>query len=955
LENSNKTDINTKQNNKLKEIHADKVKLDFFQKNHAESQAKVKKNIEQDPMKFAFFKRTNADLKAKAKQVIEKDPVKFALYKSANANVQAKIKFSMNSSELEEMRSKNRNVKNNKSYESYEHNYFQNINDTCTNVCCSCGGLWFKLSVIFYEVEVLKQKILNKKGLNFDIIYLNKFFVDYCHLDLRTCNLICLCSTCRKYIFKLEIPPRNLALGLRFPALPECLSILNHLERIFVSPRIPFMKIVGLGNYGLVSSQTGQLGLNGSVVNVPVSVDNMVSMLPRQMSDTQTIQIKLMRQMKLKTPYIYETVRPGLIYNAVVFLSKTPLYKDHNITISSSWLDQFENINETIYNVNDSSEESEDEPLSEIIKDQTNKNTNDKDDPDISSSDLSNSHDESSEDESNSSFQKRFKKKTKKFRKQTDVEKEHANTDTLLDNRDPSDIAIKFAPGENHIPASLIYDTNCEELSFPAIYCGQKITDKVSYNDRINSELRMYDPRGCVSDKIFFNYKMGQNIRINNAINICLRKKTSNHTSSDLLRDEYISNLISTDSGYKFLECERNSPPYLQKIGKNIKAFVRQEGIPAFFMTFTAAETKWAPLLISLMKRSKNRIITSEEALALPYHEKSELIRNDPVTCARYFDMRIRQLIAIMKRRDGIFKDNNLIDYEIRIEFQNRGSPHAHGIYWLDGVPKYIKGDKKSHDLCVEFIDKYITYKYDESIAELITYQNHKHSFTCYKQNKGKRDNMKKKKKICGFHFPRFPMLLTCILEPFGEYDQVDLNLCKQRLSFIQENLVKRLVKKLNKVTKIREKDLSDTIEVFLEKLNLNYEDYINAIRSSLKDATVFLKRNLNEILINNYNLKLFKLVGSNMDIQFILNIWSCVEYIVNYVSKSEKHMSKTLMDCVKSLKQGDYTIKERLRKVANSFLYATETSAQECVYIELGLNVTFSSRSFQFINTSLA
>jgi hypothetical protein len=53
------------------------------------------------------------------------------------------------------------------------------------------------------------------------------------------------------------------------------------------------MKIVGLGNYGQVSSQTWQLGLNGSVVNVPVSVDNMVSILPRQMSDTQTIKINL--------------------------------------------------------------------------------------------------------------------------------------------------------------------------------------------------------------------------------------------------------------------------------------------------------------------------------------------------------------------------------------------------------------------------------------------------------------------------------------------------------------------------------------------------------------------------------------------------------------------------------------------------------------------------------------
>ena len=740
------------------------------------------------------------------------------------------------------------------------------------------------------------------------------------------------------------MPPLNLSLGLMFPELPHCISILKRLEQIFVSARIAFMRIIGLGNYGPSSKKLGQLSLHGNVVNVPVSVDSMVSILPRQMSDTQTIQIKLFRRMMYKDPYIYETVRPEVIYNAVKFLCETPLYKQHNITVSPEWLDQFNNKNETAYDVSKSDEESDSEK--EIVSKHSG-------DSEISNSDLSNSYESSTETDNEIIINKKKKKKVKKI---TDIEKEHANTDTILDCRDPSDIAIKFAPGENKIPSSIIYDENCEELSFPSIYCGQKITDRVSYTDRIKSELRMFDSRACIPDKIFYNYKVGQTKRIADQINICLRKKTSSHTASNLQKESYINNLISTDSGYRFLECERNSPPFLQKLGKNIKALVRQRGIPSLFITVTAAETKWPALLISLMKRQKNKLLTSKEALALPYHEKAELIRKDPVTCARYFDMRTKKLISILKRKDGVFKDNNLEDYILRTEFQNRGSPHNHGLFYLENTPRYIKGDKKSHDRCVEFIDKYITCKYDDSIPELMQYQNHKHSFTCYKHQKGKRLNAKKIKKKCRFNLPRFPMPYTCILEPFdeGEHSDDDIAQYKQNLKLIEDDLIRRLRKKRNKITKMSEKDLNDTFEQFLEKLNLNIDQYILAIRSGLNDARVFLNRKLNEIMINNYNREILILMGSNMDIQFVLNIWSCVEYIVNYVSKSEKHMSKTLMDCVKSLNQGDCTIKEKLRRIANSFLGATETSAQECVFLELGLNLTFSSRSFVFINTSL-
>ena len=46
------------------------------------------------------------------------------------------------------------------------------------------------------------------------------------------------------------------------------------------------------------------------------------------------------------------------------------------------------------------------------------------------------------------------------------------------------------------------------------------------------------------------------------------------------------------------------------------------------------------------------------------------------------------------------------MDYSIRIEFQARGSPHAHCVIWVKDAPKYGVGSDV--EVC-EFIGQYIT------------------------------------------------------------------------------------------------------------------------------------------------------------------------------------------------------------------------------------------------------
>src|SRR5689334_6734694 len=129
-----------------------------------------------------------------------------------------------------------------------------------------------------------------------------------------------------------------------------------------------------------------------------------------------------------------------------------------------------------------------------------------------------------------------------------------------------------------------------------------------------------------------------------------------------------------------------------------------------------------------LMKIVKNKIITEEEALELNMQEISELIRLDPVTCMVNFDHRYKSLMKfLLKPEAGLFAPYKLVDHFSRLEFQMRGSPHSHGLYWLKDAPIYMEHDEESEEKCTKFIDEFITCERhdDGEMGKLVAYQLH--------------------------------------------------------------------------------------------------------------------------------------------------------------------------------------------------------------------------------------
>ena len=181
------------------------------------------------------------------------------------------------------------------------------------------------------------------------------------------------------------------------------------------------------------------------------------------------------------------------------------------------------------------------------------------------------------------------------------------------------------------------------------------------------------------------------------------------------------------------------------------------------------------------------------------------------------------------------------------------------------------------------------------------------------------------------------------ILEPLSESD-LDENVA---------DMVKEALGRTRSLLNSINADETMTFVEFLKKLDLTEQQYIKAIRLSLKHSTLLLKRSPSEIRISCYNPHLLKAWQANMDIQFVLDPYACDVYILSYITKGQRGISKLLRKACEEAKEGNKNIVSKVRHIGNKFLNAVEISAQEAVYLVLQMPLRRSSREFQFINAS--
>ena len=633
-----------------------------------------------------------------------------------------------------------------------------------------------------------------------------------------------------------------------------------------------------------------QLSLSGSICHIPIEIGSVIQKLPRTLNNYETISVKLKRRLCYKNTVFNENVRPLKVIEALEYLLEhSQLYKDHNININSEWLHNFNT----------------------TILEDTNEKTTEKQNNDDMSSDEDNDNEEIPNAPS-------------------------VNTLLTENTLDPNKNILCIAPGEGQKP--IFTDQDTEYLCFPTIFCGKRCNNnkyhKLTRREIFKYEMRCIDKRVSTNiPNIFWKTKFKQIHQIHQHVSFALRRNQSKGktiTAKILLNKETKQQIVKYNDGYRIFKNIRSSPPYFEHKKKDLMAMIRQLGIPTLFISLSAADTKWTELLQSIYLLIHKKDITQDEIENMPWTEKCELISKDPGTCARYFNNRVQKFFKhILKSPHSPF--GILANSFYRIEFQHRGSPHIHGLLWIKNVPHY---ENNTDTEIIKYIDSIISCSSNEKNNKYIELQKHKHSKTCIR----KINNTKK----CRFSAPWPPLDKTQILYPLDEhhiqnkdtYSKAYININK----FIQNKYKK------NEIINFHE---------ILNELNMSYELYILALRSTIAKKKIFLKRKLNEIFTNNYMTDLIHVWKANHDIQYVLDPYSCIVYICDYLMKNNKGMSKLLENAAKEAKQGNMDLKQSVRHIGNKFLNCSEMSEQECAYSLLELPVTQSSIKVEFINTS--
>ena len=721
--------------------------------------------------------------------------------------------------------------------------------------------------------------------------------------------------SCKREIYDGLVPKLSKRNKVGFPEKPQQLD-LNRLEEFFIAPLSAFMTIRSLPVCGLVS--TGQKLLIGSVVHVANDVGKTVSSLPRMLDDMDTVAVRIKRRKIYKTAVFTENVRPLKVVNALQYLIKnSEMYKPYNFQVPEKWLSHVENsTHDNRYFVEGkypSASEEETMPMEDVAKTQ--------------------------------------------FEEISSAEMTQGNMDTLLtenqpnitqsydqrDSEDDFDISNKIltlAPGEGKIP--VFGNPFAEYLAFPTKFCGQtrplnsERFRHVHTSELFKAELKHVDKRVWDdSANIFWKAKHREIQRIRDKVTLVLRRvvgpKQQNITAERLLNKEQREDIRRQDDGYHIFKDIPNTPPYFEKLGRELRAMVRQLGNPTIFISLSAADTSWVPLQQAL-GHLLDEAIYSEDFIKeeMSFEKKCQQVSSHPAACSRYFHHRIQKFYKfIIMGPHSPF--GNVLDYAYRTEFQKRGSPHIHGLLWVKDAPEFgISSDEEIS----KYIDSCMSCSLDVTEEEkpFVKLQIHKHSRTCKKIVKGK--------PTCRFGVPWLPMQETQILYPLGTDNADDI-------SALQEQY-KSLTYKLNKLPE----DVQ-THKSWLIYNDIDEDTYIKIIRSTLKRPKVFLKRKPPEYRVNAYMKGLLAVWQANHDVQYVLDPYQCVTYICDYMMKSQKGMSDLLRAASEEAKAGNMNIRECVRHIGNKFLNAAEEPIQACCYAILQLPIANSTRKKEFINTS--
>ncbi|KAK4068341.1 hypothetical protein Purlil1_13812 [Purpureocillium lilacinum] len=134
----------------------------------------------------------------------------------------------------------------------------------------------------------------------------------------------------------------------------------------------------------------------------------------------------------------------------------------------------------------------------------------------------------------------------------------------------------------------------------------------------------------------------------------------------------------------------RGTRPFWNRKRQDLEAYAYSLGCPGAFMTFSPADLHWRSLYQHMPRYGEWLRASEPERMALSRH----LLRQNPHIAAFHFHRRYCFFRDIVLR-----KKFNVTDYWDRYEWQGRGSPHNHGLYWMEEGPAADMEDEAARDV----------------------------------------------------------------------------------------------------------------------------------------------------------------------------------------------------------------------------------------------------------------
>ena len=304
------------------------------------------------------------------------------------------------------------------------------------------------------------------------------------------------------------------------------------------------------------------------------------------------------------------------------------------------------------------------------------------------------------------------------------------------------DVLLCVAPAEHNKPETI---QNKEASLFPLLFPEGKQTFEDSRPVKMTLTEYIKCRFFCANNKyaqnpeyIFYLQYLKEFNEVLSSLRISLRKGRScgEVTVGELTTGSQLREIVHRNEGYKFLSKVRGSAPYWERTLRDLCAMVRQLGVPTWFTSFSAADRRWKEIACAILTVEGKEVPAETD-----WSEHCRIINSNPVIAAAMFDKRAHHLLKdlILSAAHPL---GNVIDYFYRIEFQQRGWPHIHALFWVENAPTIDEECSEKDEEVITFIDRYITCSLPsdggENYEEVLSLQSHskKHSKTCKKCRK---------------------------------------------------------------------------------------------------------------------------------------------------------------------------------------------------------------------------